>query len=71
MSEQDLEEKKAQLYDFIADKQRDIQEYAKTLQYPTEESFTRMTLLKIVDAIDDITRSYDKISDLDSGYDTD
>ena len=66
MTQREIERKKEEYVSVLADKTKDIQMQAKSIKNPEDESKNTQIFMKIKDAIDDMTRAYNELRNLDS-----
>lgn len=65
MDEREIEERKYDYYNSIADKFKEIQLMGESLQNPENNDKMKVLLVRIRDACDDAFRIYDEIDELD------
>lgn len=66
MTQREIERKKEEYVSVLADKTKDIQMQAQSIKNPEDESKNTQIFMKIKDAIDDMTRAYNELRNLDS-----
>lgn len=68
MTQREIERKKEEYVSVLADKTKDIQMQAQSIKNPEDESKNTQIFMKIKDAIDDMTRAYNELRNLDSEF---
>ena len=65
MTLREIEDTRYELFNYVADKIKDIQSKSNELKNPEDMAKNKITLVKIKDFIDDIIRTYSNIEDLE------